>query len=151
MILAMYSCSKRYLDIPFAHRQHRHPGHCALIHGHNWSFTFTFVAEALDGCGFVVDFGGLGYLREWIEDTFDHACCFNADDVEGLALARAHGAFFKTVVLENCSAEGIAAYVFAEADRLVREQTNGRVSVASVEVHEDARNAARFVGTGAMA
>ncbi len=140
----MFTCSKRYPEIPFGHRQHRHDGHCALIHGHNWTFTFTFAADDLDSCGFVVDFGGLGYLKEWIEDTFDHACCFNADDVDGLELVRSNPGFFKPVVIENCSAEGIAAFLFEEANRLVREETEGRVSVVAVEVHEDARNAARY-------
>lgn len=140
----MFTCSKRYADIPFAHRQHRHAGHCALIHGHNWTFTFTFAAEALDACGFVIDFGGLGFLKDWIHQTFDHACCFNRDDSEGLAFARAHPHYFKTVILDNCSAEGIAVFLFEEANRRVRESTGGRVRVISVEVHEDPRNAARY-------
>ena len=45
---AHVTCSKRYSDIPFAHRQHKHDGHCAFIHGHNWAFELTFVATSLD-------------------------------------------------------------------------------------------------------
>ena len=53
----MMNCKKTYSDIPFAHRQHLHDGHCALIHGHNWSFTVTFSCHETDLNGFVVDFG----------------------------------------------------------------------------------------------
>lgn len=76
----MFTCSKTYTDIPFAHRQHRHGGHCALVHGHNWSLRFSFACEQLDGNGFVVDFGDLKYIRAWIDETLDHACLFNEDD-----------------------------------------------------------------------
>ena len=76
----MLTCRKTYSDIPFAHRQHRHDGHCALIHGHNWAFTLTFACTAPDENGFVVDFGKLKFLRHWITTHLDHACVFNADD-----------------------------------------------------------------------
>ncbi|MGF1529871.1 MAG: 6-pyruvoyl tetrahydropterin synthase family protein [Puniceicoccaceae bacterium] len=140
----MFTCSKLYPEIPFAHRQHRHNGHCALIHGHNWSFRLTFAAEELDACGFVVDFGSLGYVKEWLFKTFDHACCFNRDDLEGLRLVESHPHFFHAVVIENCSAEGIAQYVCESVGRLVTTETGGRVRVAQVEVFEDTRNAACF-------
>ncbi len=76
----MFTCSKTYHDIPFAHRQHRHAGHCAFVHGHNWSFRFTFGAEEPDENGFVVDFGRVKFIRDWLAQHFDHACVFNRDD-----------------------------------------------------------------------
>ena len=67
----MLTCSKTYRDIPFAHRQHRHDGHCALIHGHNWAITLTFACRETDANGFVVDFGDLKYLKTWIAQNLD--------------------------------------------------------------------------------
>ena len=58
----MMTCSKTYSDLPFAHRQHRHAGHCSLIHGHNWELKITFACEEFDKNGFVVDFGNLKYM-----------------------------------------------------------------------------------------
>ena len=55
----MITCSKLYKDIPFAHRQHLHDGHCSQIHGHNWDIKLTFSCKELDAMGFVVDFGKL--------------------------------------------------------------------------------------------
>lgn len=140
----MFTCSKIYADIPFAHRQHRHGGHCALVHGHNWSIKFTFACQELDENAFVVDFGGLRYIREWIDDTFDHACVFNSDDPLREALVAAAPGAWKPLVVENCSAEGIAEFVFDAVDPMVRERTSGRAWLESVEVAEDSRNSARY-------
>jgi 6-pyruvoyltetrahydropterin/6-carboxytetrahydropterin synthase len=140
----MLTCSKTYADIPFAHRQHRHSGHCAFIHGHNWSLTFTFACREPDENGFVVDFGGLKFIRLWIEKNLDHACLFNADDPMKEVLFEAAPTVWKAVVVPNCSCEGLAQWVFQSVDPLVREQTGDRVWLAAVEVGEDTRNAARY-------
>ncbi len=140
----MLTCSKTYRDLPFAHRQHRHEGHCALIHGHNWSVTLTFACRETDANGFVVDFGGLRYLRDWIEEHLDHACLFNQDDPEKDRLLSAAPGLFKPYILPNCSSEGIARHLHEVFDPMVREKTNGRAWIESVEVEEDSKNSARF-------
>ena len=63
----MLVCSKTYKDIPFAHRQHIHSGDCSKIHGHNWSIEIIFKAKELDKNGFVIDFGSLKYLKDFID------------------------------------------------------------------------------------
>jgi 6-pyruvoyltetrahydropterin/6-carboxytetrahydropterin synthase len=140
----MFTCSKIYSDIPFAHRQHRHPGHCAFIHGHNWAFTFTFGCRQLDENGFVVDFGALKYIRRWFEENLDHACVFNRDDPDRETLTAAVPGAYKTYIVENCSAEGLAKHLFEVADTLVRTETLGRAFVLNVRVDEDSRNSATF-------
>lgn len=140
----MLTCSKNYTDIPFAHRQHRHAGHCALVHGHNWGLRFTFGCERTDENGFVVDFGGLKYIREWIDHTLDHACLFNEDDPLREQLVAAAPGAWKPLVVPSCSAEGIAKFVFEAVDPMVRERTGGRAWLLAVEVSEDSRNSARY-------
>lgn len=140
----MLTCSKLYADIPFAHRQHRHDGHCALLHGHNWSFRFTFGCARVDANGFVADFGRLGFIRDWLHQHLDHACVLNRDDPHLPTLRAQHGDLFKFYVVDACSCEGIAAHVFAAIDPLVREATAGRAHLVALEVGEDARNSARF-------
>ena len=78
----MLTCKKTYRDIPFAHRQHTHDGHCVFIHGHNWSITLTFACREVDVNGFVIDFGKLRYIKNWIDERLDHACLFNENDSE---------------------------------------------------------------------
>lgn len=140
----MLTCRKIYAEIPFAHRQHRHAGHCARIHGHSWSLALTFACKEPDRHGFVVDFGGLRFLRAWIDEHLDHACVLSVDDPE-LAWAKAkQGTVFKLLVVENASAEGIARHLHAALDPLVRAETGGRAWIAEVELHEDSRNSVRF-------
>lgn len=140
----MLSCKKSYHDIPFAHRQHLHDGHCALIHGHNWTITLTFACEEPDTNGFVVDFGKLGYIKDWIAAHLDHACLFNEDDPKKNELLRNYGELFKTYELPNCSCEGIAEHLYKVFNSMVREATSGRAWITSVEIEEDSRNSAKY-------
>lgn len=147
----MYTCKKTYSDIPFAHRQHLHDGHCAFIHGHNWSFTFTFGCHELDECGFVVDFGKLKPLREWIDDNLDHACVFNAGDpmLETFQSFndQHNGTVFKVYVVDCCSSEGLAKHLFEKINSILAEMTAGRAYLIAVEVIEDQKNSATYQPT----
>ena len=140
----MLSCTKRYPDIPFAHRQHRHDGHCSLVHGHNWTFVFTFGCRETDGNGFVVDFGKLKFIRNWLKETFDHACVFNEDDPLRERLVAAAPEAWKTVLVPDCSCEGLAKYAFEIVDGLVRRETSDRAFLTTVAVLEDERNSASY-------
>lgn len=140
----MLTCKKSYRDIPFAHRQHHHDGHCALIHGHNWVVTLTFACHETDVSGFVVDFGKLGYLKSWIEKHLDHACLFNQDDPERERLMEQFGDLFKAYTLPNCSCEGLAKHLFEIFEPMVSEATESRAWIIAVEVEEDAKNSARY-------
>lgn len=136
----MHTCEKIYTDIPIGHIQHRHPGHCSLVHGHNWSLKLTFVCEELDSLGFVVDFGGLKFISRWISENLDHACMFAASDSEGLKMLAAFPHLFKPYILENCSAEGLATHLFDVFDALVRKETGGRARLKAIKVGEDSKN-----------
>ncbi len=143
--MSVLTCRKTYTDIPWAHRQHCHDGHCAFIHGHNWSIGITFGCDRLDPNGFVVDFGKLKFLRTWIDDHLDHACVFNSDDplLESLTAVGGAAVWKKYVVL-RCSCEGMAEHLFGIFDKMVRDCTAGRAFVVAVEVIEDLKNSATF-------
>ena len=143
----MLTCTKTYRDIPFAHRQHKHDGHCALIHGHNWAITLTFACKETDENGFVVDFGKLKYLKEWIDSNLDHACLLNKDDPEKDALLGQFGHLFKVYVLPNCSSEGLAIHLHEIFDAKVREETSDRVWITAIEIEEDSKNSARYLAS----
>lgn len=162
----MHTCSKIYPDLPFAHRQHNHKGHCALIHGHNFDLEFTFAADRLDANMFVVDFGELKFLRAWLEDKFDHTLLLNEDDpylpllrqklerpdVE-LGAVDVHNlpfiAFAKIVTVPNCGAEGLAQWLHTEVNKLLKDcgrpdWVERGVRVHRVLVREDSKNYATF-------
>ena len=106
----MFTCSKTYRDIPFAHRQHRHDGHCSYLHGHNWGIEVEFACDRLDERGFVVDFGGLAFLKAWIDEHLDHACLFAKDDPVRERLLKDYPRLFRPLVIDSVSTEGIAKF-----------------------------------------
>jgi 6-pyruvoyltetrahydropterin/6-carboxytetrahydropterin synthase len=143
--MSTLTCRKAYTDIPWAHRQHRHDGHCAFVHGHNWSIVVTFGCYQTDGNGFVVDFGKLKFLKHWIDEHLDHACVFNEDDPLREDLVAVGGrAVWKPYVVKNSSCEGMAEHLHGVFDVMVRKNSNGRAFVSAVEVIEDSKNSAAY-------
>ena len=140
----MLTCKKTSSDIPFAHRQHMHGDHCAFIHGHNWSITLTFACREVDINGFVIDFGKLKYIKNWIDEHLDHACLFNENDPEARQMLNHSENLFKVYTLPNCSCEGIAQHLHKIFDKMVRLETDNRVWITTVEIIEDAKNSAIY-------
>lgn len=141
----MHTCCKTYWNIPFAHRQSSHPGHCAFIHGHNWTMSFTFGCKHLDEHGFVIDFGELHFIRDWIDEKLDHACLFNTNDPLKDQIIAAAPEAFKVYELDNCSSEGIAEHLFEIFNPLVQKATEGRAFITQIDIQEDPKNAARYI------
>lgn len=139
----MITCAKTFPDFPFAHRQPAHKGHCALIHGHNWSFHFVFQAQKKDECDFVIDFGDLQWLKDWLKEWFDHTVVLNVDDPENMTFMNLSH-LMKVKWVPSCSCEGLAEFVFKEVDTLLAAKTKCRVSLQSLTVHEDSKNSATF-------
>ena len=140
----MLTCQKTFLDIPWAHRLHRHDGACAFVHGHNWAITLTFACERPDENGFVVDFGKLDFIAQWLDTHLSHACVFaESDPLKDALLAAAPQAWKPYLVADN-SSEGMAAHLFSVFDPLVRAHTKGRVRLASVEIGEETHASARY-------
>jgi len=138
------TCKKTFRNIPFAHRQHRHDGHCARIHGHNWSITLTFGCIETDTNGFVVDFGKLQYIRDWIDTHLDHACLFNDTDPSKDALIESAPGAWKPYVLPDCSSEGLARHLYRIFNPMVQSETKYRAFIVAVEIEEDEHNSARY-------
>jgi 6-pyruvoyltetrahydropterin/6-carboxytetrahydropterin synthase len=142
-----YTSTKSYDNYPCCHRQWRHPGHCAFVHGYSRSFHFEFQCTALDSYGFVMDFGDLKAVKALLDDWFDHTLLLNADDpllpqFEALA---SQGAC-KLKVLPNCGMEGTARFLFDAVNQIVQGQTDGRAWCSRVEVRENNKNSAIYSG-----
>ena len=140
----MYTCTKTYKNIPFAHRQHKHTGYCKLVHGHNWAFKFVFGCKELDKNGFVMDFGKMKFIRSWLDEHFDHAFVYNKDDTLVGEMIASNPDAFKPYPVDSCSAEGLARHLFTVFEKTVQERTDSRVFLISVEVMEDDKNTALY-------
>lgn len=142
---AHYTSTKSYYNFPCAHRQWRHGGHCAYVHGYSRSFHFEFQCQELDANGFVMDFGGLKEIKAFLEEWFDHTLLLNEDDplLEQFRALEEQGAC-KLKLLPHVGMEGTARFVYEQANQMIQTATGGRVWITQVEVRENDKNSARF-------
>lgn len=140
----MFSCQKTYKDIPIAHRQSDHEGHCALIHGHNFSITFDFGCHELDASGFVLDLGDLKYIQEWIDENLDHAFLMNIHDPIKEKLLEHFSHVFKVYQLKSCSCEGLAEHVYTIFSPIITKRYQERVFINAIHVSETTKNQATY-------
>jgi len=119
--------------------------HCHLLHGYSLAFKFTFGCKELDNKNWAVDFGGLKPLKKWLEDHFDHKTALDIKDphldkfkeLEKLDL-------MDIVIFDGVGAEMFAKHAFDFADKLIREKTDDRCFVESVECMEHGANSAIY-------
>lgn len=148
----MLTVTKQYRDFPAAHRQPNHDGHCRLIHGHNWGWDITFACEVLDANGFVVDVGKLKPIKERLTELFDHTLLLNASDPivdEVFAGPLFSGRLATVVLVPNCGMEGLAKFVFEEANVVLARDfaadvEKRKLKVVSVTCWEDSKNSSTY-------
>lgn len=143
--------TKTYTNLPCAHRQWRHDGNCALVHGYSRSYHFVFAAHVQDKCGFIVDFGDLKWLKDWLEHMFDHTLLLMPDDplLDKFRDLEHAGAAEIRLMPYGVGMEGSAQLVCEFADYALRERTKGRCWVVSVEARENDKNSAVFTNPDA--
>jgi len=139
----MITCSKTYRDIPLSHRQPFHAGRCSRLHGHSWSITLTFATDQLDENGFVIDFGDLHFIEEWILDHLDHgiALCEKDPKANDLKELESKG-LLRILWVESASCEGIADFLLHTFQPMVCKKTDGRVFIKTLRLEEDSKNSA---------
>ena len=126
-----------------AFRQWRATSHCNLIHGYSLGFRITFEAQTLDDRKWVIDFGDLGFIKDFLEENFDHILLVAEDDPRMEDLLNLDGiAEIRTLPVTGC--EAFAEYVFQYVSQEVNEQSDGRVRLVSVECFEHGANSALF-------
>ena len=145
----MITVTKSWRDLPAAHRQPNHDGHCRLIHGHNWGFDITFGCDALDGNGFVVDVGKLKPIKDRLVSLFDHTLLINGDDP---LLGRFRGmdeeGLIALVIVPNCGMDGLSKMGARDAQQILEvltEKDGRKVFVHEVVCWEDGKNRASYL------
>lgn len=121
--------------------------HCSLIHGYSLAFSFKFASNTLDDKNWVVDFGGLKGLKDWLEENFDHTLAVAKDDPEMKTFLKLEEqGLARVVVMNGVGCEKFAEHAFYFADKLVKQMTNNRCWAVSCEVKEHGANSAIFEG-----
>ena len=125
-----------------AFRQWRADSHCNLIHGYALQFELKFGGE-LDERNWIVDFGGLKPLKNWLAEMFDHTYLVAEDDPEletFKQLQEKNLVDLRIVPATGC--ERFAEMVFDFAQDLVNDLTDCRCWVKEVTVREHGHNSA---------
>tara|TARA_X000001036_G_scaffold191397_1_gene180405 strand:- start:687 stop:1127 length:441 start_codon:yes stop_codon:yes gene_type:complete len=126
-----------------AFRQWKAESHCRLIHGYSLGFKFVFEAETLDHRNWVYDFGDMGFVKDFLEDNFDHIMMIASDDPRKQDLYNLDGiAEIRELPVVGC--EAFAEYVYSYVNNEVKRQTSDRVKLVSVECFEHGANSALF-------
>ena len=141
----MITCTKSYRDIPLSHRQPLHGGRCSRLHGHSWAVTLTFGAKELDDNGFVIDFGDLHFLRDWIDQNLDHATALKISDPMRKECEKLEQmGLLKILWVDSASCEGIAQFLYHTFQPMIKQKTKGRVRIQSLHLEEDSKNSATY-------
>ena len=119
--------------------------HCHLLHGYSLGFKFTFACDHLDNKNWAVDFGGLKPIKAWLEDSFDHKTAIDkADPHIDVFLDLEKKGLIDLRIFDGVGAEKFAYHAFVFADNLIKEKTDGRCWLHSVECSEHGANSAIY-------
>lgn len=146
----MYAVTKHYphsLGLSACFAQPDADSHCRYPHGYALAFTFEFVGRELDRNNWLIDFGKLKPLKEWLVQTFDHKTIIAERDTpmreafgDLSALKRADVLIWPQVGCEAFAHEG-----FIVARRLlINMGESSRVRLAKVTVAEHEGNSASY-------
>ena len=146
----VFSSSKRIGPISTGHRQWKDDGHCKFVHVYGRYVEFTFHCLERDEKGWVMDFGDLKDVKQWLEEQWDHRLLIAHDDplvglFEGLHKV---GGVNLNVMPEGYGPgiEESSRYLYDMINPKIKTKTNNRVEITRVEVWEHENNHAEYVG-----
>ena len=129
--------------------------HCQKLHGYGISFKVTFEGE-LDERNWVWDFGGMKRAKTlidgkqpkaWMDYMFDHTFIVAEDDPFKESFMKMDEAEVAQVrIIPATGAEKFSEYIYNKLNTFVKEETQGRVKVVSVEFMEHGKNTALYIG-----
>jgi len=142
--------TKVYKNLPCGHAQwfdqndDGTPGHCAQVHGYDRSVEFTFAGEP-DEHGWIVPFGGLKPVKDFLEYYFDHVTVLPADDPRLSSIPKEltlpSGILGTLRVLPSgVSMEMSSLFIWEHVNAYIYNITSGRCYVERVRVYEHERN-----------
>jgi 6-pyruvoyltetrahydropterin/6-carboxytetrahydropterin synthase len=148
-----YISTKTYNELcPVAYRQWRAGSHCNRTHGYALSFHFEFESDTLDSRNWVVDFGSLRPLKDFLEDQFDHKLLVALDDPLIEEFRRLDRIGLATIrEFERVGCEGLACAIYEYVNEILLpsfgKDISDRVWCTTVEVRETKANMAKVVGS----
>ena len=128
-------------------RQWRADSHCNLLHGYSLGFRFVFEADTLDDRNWVYDFGNCKWIKQFLEEHFDHTLVISSDDPQlGIFKELSDRKLANLKVIHGVGCEKFSEFVYNYVAPEVIKNTEGRVKLKSVEVFEHGANSAIYLG-----
>ena len=129
----MHSIKKRF-EFDAGHRLSKHDGKCRNIHGHRYAVEVHIESGTLNNDFMVLDFSDLKFVKDWLDDNWDHGMILNRDDLEVVKFCVLRK--FKYYQMEgDPTAENMAEHLCSIVDRQL-EQAGVDICVARIVVHE---------------
>ncbi len=144
--MTRFFSSKKYghdRGLSAAFRQWRAESHCRFVHGYSLEFEFVFGADELDDNNWVVDFGSLKDLEDWLRLNFDHKTLVAFDDPHISVFEEMHDSeAIDMVTVEATGCEMFAKMAMEFSSELIEKIYGERCWVESVTVREHGANSA---------
>ncbi len=144
--MTRFLSSKKYgheRGLSTAFRQWRAGSHCRFMHGYSLEFEFVFGTHELDENNWVVDFGSLKNLEDWLKLNFDHKTLVASDDpMYSIFVEMNEKGIIDMVTVEDTGCEMFAKIAMEHAKEFIHNNTEGRCWVESVTVREHGANSA---------
>ena len=128
-------------------RQWRADSHCNLMHGYAIAVKLTFESRGLDHRNWVVDFGGLKEIEQWLKHQFDHTTLVAEDDPKLVLFKEMEIAgLIDLRVVPAVGCESFAVQIAEVVQLWINENLDSeyRVQLRSVEVREHESNSALY-------
>lgn len=121
--------------------------HCSFLHGYALQVELVFEAGTLDNRAWVVDFGSLKPVREWLLNMFDHKTLVAKDDpLLGLYKEGATAGIFDLTIVDAISCEAFSYMIYERVHQWLSESGNAeRCLLRSVKVSEHSGNSATYI------
>lgn len=151
----IFKSTKSYYNMPCSHQQWKDAdqsgipgtGECAKTHGYSREVHFEFTATEVDEYGWVVGFGALKPVKDWLTWLFDHTSLWEASDPRLEKVIE----FNKTldfpvnnirVLPFGVSMEQSSFFIALFVVPFILKETNNRCWVSKIEVRENDKNSA---------
>jgi len=113
-----FSASHQLNNLPFDHQ-------CARLHGHNYKVIVELISLNLDEAGFIIDYGELNFIKEYIDNNLDHK---HLND------------FFHF----NPTAEKMSKFLYKEIEQMIKERFGDYDILNKVSVKETDKTIASY-------
>ena len=119
--------------------------HCKYMHGYALSVRINFKGQ-LNDRNWVYDFGDLKFVKQFLQDTFDHKTVIAEDDPELETFKELdEKGLIQLVVIPHVGCEKFAEYICKQIAPQIEVNSNERVKLLSVEVREHSGNSAIYI------